>query len=94
MTTKPPPHYLQAVDELTADPIVKRMAARPAGDPGERFVNADGTLQYEFMRTAAEEYIKAGGQHRGPVGAVGHAMLRLRAEAALTGSFTPPEGDN
>jgi molybdopterin-guanine dinucleotide biosynthesis protein A len=88
MTTKPPAHYLQAVDELTADPIVQRMAARLSSGPGEQFVNADGTLQYAFMRTSAEEYINAGGQHRGPVGAVGHAMLRLRAEAALT------EGDS
>jgi hypothetical protein len=56
MTKPPPAHYLQAVDELTADRIVKRMAARLAAAPGEQYVNADGTPQYAFMRTPAHPY--------------------------------------
>ncbi|WP_433444630.1 hypothetical protein [Nonomuraea sp. CA-141351] len=88
MITKPPARYLEAVDELAADPIVKRMAARLADVPGEQRVHADGTLDYRFMCEVADDYIDAGGQHRGPVGAIAHAVLRLRAESALT------EGDS
>ncbi|MEU5863579.1 hypothetical protein ABZ815_20580 [Nonomuraea sp. NPDC047529] len=80
--THPPAHYLRAVDELTLDPIVRKVAARLADTSVEQGVNADGTLRYAFLRACAEEYLRAGGQHRGPVGAIAHAMLRLRAEPA------------
>ncbi|MEV3986591.1 hypothetical protein [Nonomuraea sp. NPDC049758] len=80
--TSPPANYLHAVDELTADPVVRKMATRLTDTAEEQGVNADGTLSYAFLRDSAEEYLRAGGQHRGPVGAVAHAMLRLRAEVA------------
>ncbi|WP_336214724.1 hypothetical protein [Nonomuraea sp. LPB2021202275-12-8] len=77
-----PAHYLQAVEDLAADAIVKKMAARMPDHAIEKFVDADGNLRYDFMRAAAEEYLQSGGQHRGPIGAVGHAMLRLRGNPA------------
>ncbi|SDL75323.1 hypothetical protein SAMN05421874_12898 [Nonomuraea maritima] len=84
MTAPPPAHYRSAVDELVLDPVVKRMAARPPLD-GEQCINSDGELQFRFLCRTAEDYFNAGGQHRGPVGAIAHALLRLRAEAALKG---------
>ncbi len=93
MNPRLPMHYQEAVNELTGDTIVKKMAANMPDKPDEEFVDADGNLRYDFMRAAAEEYIRAGGQHRGPVGAVGHAMLRLRANAAPTEAPTPVVAD-
>jgi hypothetical protein len=84
MTAKPPAHYLQAVDELAADLIVRRIAAGVQDAPAEQRVHADGTLDYGFMCEVANDYTDTGGQCRGPVGAIAHAVLRLRAEAALT----------
>ena len=89
MNLRLPMHYQETVNELTADTIVKKMAANMPDKPDEEFVDADGNLRYDFMRAAAEEYIRAGGQHRGPVGAVGHAMLRLRTHITLAGASTP-----
>ncbi|MFI6179746.1 hypothetical protein ACIA8R_29675 [Nonomuraea sp. NPDC051191] len=91
--TGAPAHYLRAVDELTTDPIVRKMATRLTDSSVAQSVNADGTLSYAFLRDSAAEYLRAGGQHRGPVGAVAHALLRLRAVAAPTAPdhLTPDE---
>ncbi|MEV0307843.1 hypothetical protein [Nonomuraea fuscirosea] len=89
MNPRLPMHYQEAVNDLTADTIVKKLAANMLDKPDEEFVDADGNLRYDFMRASAEEYLRAGGQHRGPVGAVGHAMLRLRANTPPAEALTP-----
>lgn len=93
--SSPPTHYLAAVDELAADPVLRGVAALLARTPTAELVTGDGEPTFAFLRNAEQEYADRGGKLRErPVGAISHAILRLRSQgiaATLSGADVPEE---
>lgn len=75
MTTPPPAHYLEAVDQLVTDPVIRQLAARSSYVDAQCLTDT-GVLEYGFMRRVSDDYFAAGGQARGPVGAIAHRACR------------------